>query len=202
MQQPGGHKDVPTQLHPVLTQNVQPFFQVILFVSMRGQGAGDEVCALPTLPGAEESAALVLLDRGLDLVAPTAHADHPLDRAFGCLPRRPAARERAPRNGRVHWRCVSLCCQHICGPWAIACVQGLQPSSCSITGCLSALNRRFGGPAVSARANNRPGHIVLQVMRCGGPARCGMWSFWAPSSRRSRAKPRGGGSIRGSAGRP
>ncbi|KAK9845380.1 hypothetical protein WJX81_005043 [Elliptochloris bilobata] len=65
---------------------------------------GNEVCALPAPPGAGEAAALVLLDRGLDLVGPTAHGDHPLDRAYGCLPRRPAGRARPPRSGRVQWR--------------------------------------------------------------------------------------------------
>ena len=69
--------------------------------------AGDEVCSLPAPPGAGEAAALVLLDRGLDLVAPTAHGDHPLDRAFGCLPRQAAGHARPQASGRVAWRCAA-----------------------------------------------------------------------------------------------
>jgi len=71
----------------------------------RAARVGDEVCALPAPPGAAAAGALVLLDRGLDLAAPAAHGDHPLDRAAGCLPRRAAAGPRPPRPGRVLWRC-------------------------------------------------------------------------------------------------
>ena len=46
---------------------------------------------------ASETAALVLVDRCLDLVTPLSHADHVLDQIFGTLQRRGAADNPAVR---------------------------------------------------------------------------------------------------------
>jgi hypothetical protein len=50
--------------------------------------AGDEICAMPTPVAATETAALVLVDRALDIVTPLAHGDHVMDQIYGMLHRR------------------------------------------------------------------------------------------------------------------
>ncbi|BDA45712.1 probable Sec1 family domain-containing protein 2 [Coccomyxa sp. Obi] len=49
---------------------------------------GDEICAMPAPTPPTETAALVLVDRCLDLVTPLSHADHVLDQIYGTLQRR------------------------------------------------------------------------------------------------------------------
>lgn len=53
----------------------------------------------PTI--ATETAALVLVDRCLDLVTPLSHADHLLDQIYGTLPRRST-------SGHGSLRCLTL----------------------------------------------------------------------------------------------
>ena len=49
---------------------------------------GDEVCAMLPPTSATEPAALVLMDRSLDVLTPLSHPEHILDRIYGTLPRR------------------------------------------------------------------------------------------------------------------
>eukprot|EP00884_Botryococcus_braunii_P018247 jgi/Botrbrau1/5105/Bobra.0128s0016.1 len=72
---------------------------------------GSEMCMLvpPAGPGNRvptETAALVLVDRCLDMVGPACHGDHLIDRVFGCLPRRQpgGTASRARKPGRVPWQ--------------------------------------------------------------------------------------------------
>ena len=46
---------------------------------------------------AGEAAALVLVDRSLDVVTPLSPSDHPLDQIWGCLPRRASSEPPAPQ---------------------------------------------------------------------------------------------------------
>lgn len=70
------------------------------------------MCTLAPLGGPgnrvpTDTAALVLVDRCLDLVGPASHGDHLLDRVFGCLPRRQASSStpsRPPKASRAAWQ--------------------------------------------------------------------------------------------------
>ncbi|EIE22710.1 hypothetical protein COCSUDRAFT_42345 [Coccomyxa subellipsoidea C-169] len=62
---------------------------------------GDEICAMAGSAAASETAALVLVDRCLDLVTPLSHTDHVLDQIYGTLQRRLAAGNPAVRSSDV-----------------------------------------------------------------------------------------------------
>ncbi len=49
---------------------------------------GDEVSTLAQALPSAEAAALVLVDRSLDVITPLSPTNHPLDQIWNCLPRR------------------------------------------------------------------------------------------------------------------
>ncbi|CAL8470707.1 g10249 [Coccomyxa elongata] len=62
---------------------------------------GNEICAMPAPTAATETAALVLVDRCLDLVTPLNHADHVLDQIYGTLQRRSTSGHNSFRTSDV-----------------------------------------------------------------------------------------------------